>query len=134
MAQRQKPAKQAYHHCIPALRIAQEPTLYPADMAGFLAYDLPIFGKRTPSQSSAPMANLFFSSSITVMAVVSDSHRCFPILLCFHRHHIAHIQLYQVNPEFCFYPSFYLQNKKRVQDIKATGITLIIGCTLHAKA
>lgn len=45
--------------------------------------------KNTFSECKHPNGILSFSSSITVMAVASDFHRYFPILLCFHRHHIA---------------------------------------------
>jgi len=41
-----------------------------------------------------PNGILSFSSSITVMAVASDFHRYFPILLCFHRHHIANYSIF----------------------------------------
>ena len=52
--------------------------------------------KKNAFSGQDPNGKLLFSSSITVMAVTSDSHRCFPILLCFHRHHIANIQFLQV--------------------------------------
>ena len=62
------------------------------DMAGFLAYDLRFFTeKERLLRAKRSNGYMSFSSSITVMAVVSDSHRCFPILLYLYRHHIANI-------------------------------------------
>ena len=50
------------------------------------------------------------------MAVVSDFHRCFPILLCFHRHHSAHIHFYKS----------YFTTKKRKCNKKLTALLKII--------
>ena len=66
------------------------------DMAGFLAYDLPAGPeKERLLRSINSQWQLLFSSSITVMAVTTDFHRCFPILLCLHRHHIVNIHFYK---------------------------------------
>ena len=54
---------------------------FPNDTAGFLAYDLRLCRKRTPSQNVSFQWQLSPSSSITVMAVASDFHRSFPIIL-----------------------------------------------------
>ena len=63
------------------------------DMAGFLAYDLPVGPeKERLLRSIYSQWQLLFFSSITVMAVTTDFHRCFPILLSLDRHHIVNIQ------------------------------------------
>ncbi len=67
------------------------------NMAGFLTYDLRLCRKRTPSQSNTPQWHI-------VPFFVNHSNGCcfgftpiFPILLCFHRHHIANYLLVTIN-------------------------------------